>query len=138
MSDKRDRAIALAALVEAFGVHDFSPVRTRTYEDGLKDIPMPLLNAAVRRAIATRTFFPKVSELRLDAEYCRKELIAAHPYQACMGCHGSGWVPVEVDGIKRVQRCNCWHVHQQRLVRLGVTSTALALPEPERVRVGDE
>lgn len=120
MGDTRDRAMALATLVEAFNVKDMAPVRVRTYEQGLHDVPVPLLNAAVRRAIATRTFFPKVAELRADAEACRAELLASHPYQPCEACDFTGWVE-EPDGtVVRSRRCVCWTSHRARLGELGV------------------
>lgn len=139
MGDTRDFAMALAALVEAFGVKDFSPVRVRTYEDGLKDVPIPLLNAAVRKAIATRTFMPKVSEIRQDAEACRGELIAQHKFSACESCNETGWATVLVDGIERVKRCECFQAHQAKLASLGVTNQPLALPPADHRRYdGDE
>jgi len=138
MGEARDRAMAIAALVEAFGVRDFTPVRTRAYDDGLKDVPVPLLNAAVRKAIATRQFFPKVAELRHDAEACRRDLLAANRFQPCLGCNETGWVDVLVDGVTRVTRCDCWKHYQRRLESLGVTREPLALApgreqEPELV-----
>lgn len=133
MSEMRDRAMALAALVEAFGVREFTPVRTRTYDEGLKDVPVPLLNAAVRKAISTRTFFPKVAELRQDAEACRRELLAGNQHDACEDCNYTGWAEVTIDGIKRVERCFCWKKWQRELESLGVTTTPLDLP-PARER----
>lgn len=141
MGDTSDFAMALAALVESFAVKDFTPIRVRAYEDGLKDVPIPLVNAAVRKAIQTRTFFPKVSELRLDAEICRKELISAYPYVGCVACEDrKGWVPIEVDGVTRMTRCTCFTVHQDKLARLGVGQTHIALPaarESEWTPAGD-
>jgi hypothetical protein len=130
MGEVRDRALAIAMLVESFGVKgaDFTPVRVRAYEDGLKDIAVPLLNAAVRRAIQTRTFFPKVAELRQDAEACRRELLAANVYQPCAQCNETSWEKITVDGVVRVTRCGCWKRHQERLAGLGVGVEPLALP----------
>lgn len=28
---------------------------------------------------------------------------------ACPHCEGTGWRPVERDGVRRVERCECWH-----------------------------
>lgn len=129
MGETRDLAMALAALVEAFGVKEVSPVRVRTYEQGLKDIPIPLLNAAVRKAINERTFFPKVAEIRSDAEACRKELVEAHPFTACDSCNGTGWTAVLVDSVNRYARCSCYRAYQQKLADLGVSGKAIAVPE---------
>lgn len=133
--------MAIAALVEAFGVklEAMTPVRTRAYDEGLRDIPAPLLNAAVRKAIATRQFFPKVAELRQDAESVRRELLAANQHDACDDCNYTGWAEVTIEGVRRVERCFCWRKWQQRLSTLGVTPEALALPPAREVsQVGEE
>lgn len=130
MSEERDRAMALAAVIEAFGVKDFTPVRVNVYLDNLKDISVPLLNAAVRLAIQTRTWFPKVAELRADAERCRRELLEAHPYERCSACNGFGKVRVFRDGEKpRYANCRCWEQYQARMADLGVTERPIALLE---------
>ena len=28
---------------------------------------------------------------------------------ACAECHGTGWRARDVDGVRRVERCDCWH-----------------------------
>lgn len=131
MGDIRDRAMALAALVEAFGLNDFTPVRTRAYEDSLKDIPVPLLNAAVRRAIQTRTWFPKVAELRADAELCRRELLEAHPYEACAACNHvgtvrTGYIRSGLHQKPTYGRCKCWTAYQERMTQIGVSEKPVA------------
>lgn len=138
--DKREFGMAMAALFEAYATkpEDAGPVRIRVYEEGLKDIPVTILNAAVRKAISTRQFFPKVAELRADAEACRKELIAAHTFMACAQCDETGWDTTLIDGVSRVSRCMCWKAHQQKLSELGVTAKPLALPAArEMTAVGD-
>lgn len=138
--DKRDFGMAMAMLFEAFAVkpEDAGVVRIRVYEDGLKEVPLPLLQAAVRKAIATRTFFPKVAELRMDAEACRRELVEAHPFGPCEQCQ-HGWVAtIDRAGVARVTRCACWKMHQQQLADLGVGQKPLALPAArEMVPVGE-
>ena len=139
--DKRDFGMAMAVLFEAYAVKpaDAGPVRIRAYEEGLKDVPQALINAGVRRAIETRAFFPKVAELRHDAEACRKDLMAAHVFTACEQCNGTGWDSTLIDGVARVSRCQCWLAHQQKLADLGVTNKPLALPaeSSEMSRVGE-
>jgi hypothetical protein len=137
MGEVRDRAMAIAMLVEAFAVKDVTPARVLAYENGLKDVATPLLNAAVRRAIATRTFFPKVAELRTDAEMCRRELLAANTYSPCAQCDETGWEPVLIDGVQRLARCGCWRRYQAKLAQLGVGQEALALPPGDREFVND-
>jgi hypothetical protein len=134
---ERDFAMAIAMLAEAFGEKHLTPVRIEAYHRGLKDVPLPLLSAAVNRAIHTRTFFPKVAELRTDAELCRRELLAAHPYMPCAQCDETGWEPVEVNGVQRLARCGCWRRYQAKLAQLGVGQETLALPPGEREFVND-
>lgn len=135
---ERDFAMALAMLAEAFGEKHLTPVRIEAYHRALKDIPLPLLNAAVRRAITARTWFPKVAELRTDAEACRRELIAAHPYQGCVECEDSrGFRAVlrtktgELTETLTVERCPCHKRHQELMAGFGVTAAPLALPAAE-------
>lgn len=125
---ERDRAMALAAAIEAFGVRDFTPVRVNAYLDALKDIPVPLLNAAVRRSIQTRSWFPKVAELRADAESCRRELLEAHPYERCAACNHMGTVRIGIDaaGRPKYARCKCWAAYQARMSELGVSEKPVA------------
>lgn len=125
---ERDFAMALAVLAEAFGEKLLTPVRIDTYHKALRDIPLPLFQAAVQRAIHTRTFFPKVSELRADAEFCRHGLIQANPYAGCAECESSiGWRP-RLDQPRSVERCPCFARHQDKLALLGVGPEPLALP----------
>lgn len=142
MSGERDFAMALAMLAEGFGEKHLTPVRIEAYHAGLKDVSIPLLNAAVRKAIQTRQFFPKVSEIRADAETCRRELIANHPYEGCNLCEDKkGWHEIEVDGVKRMARCPCSRRYITLLAGLGVTTEPLALPagrEAEWSQVGQE
>lgn len=131
---ERDFAMALAVLAEAFGEQRLTPVRIGTYRESLADIPLPLLQETVRRAVKTRTWFPKVSELRQDAEVCRLELIAAHPYDGCVNCEDHrGWAPREIDGVTRMVRCSCWRAHKELLAGFGIGTEPLALPAGREV-----
>lgn len=135
---ERDFAMALAMLAEAFGEKHLTPVRIEAYHRSLSDVPLPLLNAAVRRAITARTWFPKVAELRADAEACRRELIQAHPYEGCCECEDSrGWRAVHYGTHIAVEQCPCRRRHQELMASFGATSTPLALPEASRQEVGE-
>lgn len=105
----------------------------RLYHRAVDNIPRQLLVIAIDKAASTRTKFPSAAQLRELAEAVRQELIAANPYTKCETCNLTGWVEVDCDGVKRVQRCVCWKAHQQRLFEMGVTGTPLALPQPERI-----
>src|SRR5690606_19323211 len=49
---------------------------------------------------------------RTIAEACARRSTCAprwYPFRsACARCEGTGWRPVEQDGIRRVERCSCW------------------------------
>ena len=84
---ERDRGMALAMLAEAFGVKmdNLTPARIRLYDKALQKVPVPILPLMTDRAIATRKprwgDLPAVAELLEDAEYCRIELMRAHPFE---------------------------------------------------------
>lgn len=124
MSD-RDFAMALALLAEAFGEKGLTPVRIDAYHKSLQDVPLPLLRAAVQRAINTREWFPKVKQLREDAEACRLELMARNKYEPCQACVG-GWVTVKIEGASFAQHCDCFTSHLARLDSLGLVARPVA------------
>lgn len=126
---ERDRGMAIAMLAEAFAVRELTPARIKIYDHALTGVPVPVLNPMVERAIRTRTFFPKVAELLEDAEAVRLELIRALGEYGCAECDmQKGWRTVtHADGAK-VERCPCFHRHQQKLAALGVGREPLALP----------
>lgn len=113
----------LATLFTAYR-KDVDDAAAMLYERGVGDIPLPLLDTAVTRAIKTRTFLPTIAELRQDAEACRVELVRKHPPQYCDDCrHAHGWLPVKDElGVERLTRCRCVIAWRQQLVGLGVTS----------------
>lgn len=126
---ERDRGMAIAMLAEAFHVRDLTPARIRIYDQALEKLPVRVLEPMVQKAITTRTFFPKVAELLMDAEMVRQELVAALGDYGCASCDMQrGWVMVtHPDGV-RAERCSCWTRHQQKLAQLGVGSESLSLP----------
>jgi len=118
-------------LVSAFRMDMDIPGWT-AYFRALEDVPAQLLEAAVSRALKGSTqFFPKPGELRQYAEESRKALLAAQPFEHCESCSADGWTSVTVDGVSRMMRCSCWHVHQQRIAQLGVGHVPLMLPPAE-------
>lgn len=139
--------MAIATLVEAFGVKDISPVRIKVYEKALSKVPANLLPAMVERTVETRKVYgkdalPAVADLLADAEACRKALSAANPYDGCADCEDQrGWRMTErADGTKCVERCPCLIRHQQKLAQLGCGGGPLALPPAESselTRIGE-
>lgn len=102
-----------------------------TYYDALQHVPVPILAGAVQKSLQGRKWFPKPSELLEDAESVRLERRSAMQFNPCMQCEDSnGWVEIEVDGVKRVTRCQCWHIHQQKVKQLA-GAEPLALPAAE-------
>jgi hypothetical protein len=129
MSGERDFAMAIAMLAEAFGEKGLTPVRIEAYHRGLEGVPQVVLNAAVQKAIQTRSWFPKVAELREDCETCRREVRAKLQFEPCISCEDSpGWITVTVENVQRVKRCACWQAHMQQLQALGAGEQPLALP----------
>ena len=104
----------------------------RLYHSALMVAPAPsmaLLLAARAKAASSRKWFPTVEELRADAEAARVALLKANPYERCDGCReNSGFVPVIVDGVERLQRCECFARYLADIAALGVGHLPLALP----------
>jgi hypothetical protein len=149
MNSKQARAaigVAIGTLVEYFRVKedDMPTARILIYCKGLEKVPPALLGPMVEKAIATRTprwgDIPTVAELLADAETCRREILAAHPWESCASCENQpGWVEITSDGIARLTRCGCVRAHRAKLDGLGVTKEPLSLP-PARdfSHVGEE
>lgn len=129
--DAQEFGLALAQLTKYFNMpKDYMDVnRVKVYEHGLADVPGPLVMAAAMRATQERTWFPKVNELRADAEACRRELLADHPFVACSSCNGTGWTAVLINSVDRYIRCMCWKAWREKLSSLGVTPQALTAPD---------
>ncbi len=136
--DRKDFAEALALLVEYFSsAPDFMDLRrAKVYDHGLREIPGALVKQAALYATETRTFFPRVVELKADAEYCRQKLLAEHRFVPCASCVDTtapGWLRVfDSAGVERLRRCDCWQEWRARLEQLGVPATPLMLSAPER------
>jgi hypothetical protein len=138
MSTERDFAIALAMLSEAMGEKHLTPVRIEAYHRGLKDVPLPLLQAAVDRLIQTMgsdafrwTALPLVADIRKVCEQVRLEQLARHPYEGCCDCeHSRGWRTLLVDGITKVDRCPCLARHREKLRALGLSAPLASLTTP--------
>lgn len=95
----------------------------RAYWSRLSDIPLPLLIQALDRAVTHRRFFPRLLEVREDAEAVRQAYLKAHPYQRCEQCRDSSGFATVIDakGVSRVERCQCFRDYCGRLERLGIT-----------------
>lgn len=98
------------------------------YEDRTAHIPLSILSRAVTAWIDTQSWFPTVQELLDACEKVRCELRAAVQFEPCAACSANGWTEIEIDGVKRATRCQCWRAHQERIKALGVPDVPLALP----------
>ena len=130
---ERDFAMALAMLAEAFGEKGLTPVRIEAYHRSLSDIPLPVLNHAVKLAIDHGDWFPKVAQFRRFCEQARLELRASvgMPDPRCEGCTAQGFTEETIDGVKRMVRCQCWTLTQRKVAELGIPATPLALPHAD-------
>lgn len=114
--------MALAQLVEAFGVKDMTGARARLYAAALEkaQVSESILAVAVERYMTSHEWFPKISELLAECEGVRREQVAALGGVGCVECEDSkGWVAEQhADGVRMV-RCGCWRRHQDRVKTLG-------------------
>ena len=109
----------------------FPPSSGRMHWEGLRDMPAAVLEAAVTRAIHTRSAFPTPAELREDADVAAPRPVWREPepdplpdpvvlgtlptgapvvarYRhdpSCADCCDTGWRPT---GPRDVTRCGCW------------------------------
>jgi len=113
-------------LAEYFN-YDLQPHDLRLYVDALSDVPAEHLRAGCRRVILSKTFMPKVAEIRtgIDAALAdeRRNAAAAaasHPTASvptgphCHRCDDTGWVVTsERTGLRSVgaSRCVCYQTN---------------------------
>lgn len=112
-----------------------SELDVQVYEDRTAHIPLSVLSRAVTRWIDTQDWFPTVAELLETCEAIRVEIRGAMAFIPCANCSAQGWTEREIDGVKRMVRCDCWQRHQVKVAELGVGSVPLALPPAEREEV---
>jgi hypothetical protein len=99
------------------------------YFEALRDIPLHLLAQTVATMMREqRQYRFRTGDVRAAAERVRLALMAAHPYQPCVGCRDSrGFVEtVDDKGVTRLARCACFQAHQQAIAELGVPVRPLA------------
>jgi hypothetical protein len=101
----------------------------RAYHRVLADVPAALAEAGLYLIIKSGDgFFPPAPKVLLAAEQARQQLIQAHPYEGCAECEATkGWTAISDGNVTRLQRCACFHRHQEFLAAFGATRP-LALP----------
>jgi hypothetical protein len=130
---------AVTLLAEYFQ-QELTPHELRLYVGGLADMAIEDLQAACRLAIQSRRFFPKVAELRFDADLALERetvqtaadrmlagVVQEGPY-VCPQCANTTWVLVETEENRKavVQRCACLRTNPSLVRRKRYAS-----PSPE-------
>lgn len=117
---------------------DMDAIGKRAYEVVLDGIDPELVMAGVRRLIneaaAGREFYgmPKPYELlKACADVVReRRSIALGQIPHCEICDDKRWKTIEVNGVARMTRCNCW---EDALRRMDEAAPKLALPSIPKV-----
>lgn len=129
--DRESFGVALLALATALSF-DLDQAVIGVYWNALKDLPNEVRTAAFLKASEQRWFkFPQPAQLRtIAAELLTERRKAAFygmlpPGDTCPDCHGSRWKTVEINGVPRESRCDCWTAALQAAERVG---QAIALP----------
>lgn len=109
---------------------EFDKPTWSAYYLALKDIAPAVLQLVVESLLRdTLAFMPKAGEIRGAAEKARRVLLAAHPLVPCAECEDTkGWREIEMDGVRRMQRCPCVGRHQAKLAGLGLAQPVASLP----------
>lgn len=97
-------------------------------EDRTVDIPLSVIARAVQNILDVGGWRPDIGELLAACEKARIQIRGELPFQRCEQCSVQGWTEREIDGVKRMVRCDCWHAHQEKVKALGVPDRPLALP----------
>lgn len=106
----------------------------KLYHRAVESIPLALYASAIKKAAETRSKMPSAAQLRELAEQCRRDILQANPYSGCPVCVDQhGWRVRPDDPEHRVERCDCFHRHQERLHALGVSGGPLALEQGREV-----
>lgn len=103
------------------------------YWRALHDVPVPMLDAAVGKAVRERTWLPKPAEVRHDAEACRLAVRERFAWTSCGQCSQQGWIEEDVDGVKRAVRCLCVERNAVILRELGADGPTL-LEKPREIQ----
>lgn len=128
---------SLSHLAFELGV-ELDPRSIRAYHVALGDVQAALLESACHTVTVTppnryEPRFPPPAKLRRLCEEARVKASQALTWTPCEACADQhGWVPIIIDGVSRLTRCDCWHAHQARIAAGGL-STPLALPAAEEV-----
>lgn len=112
---------------------DMDAIGKRAYEVVLHGIDPEIVMAGVRKlvheAAAGRVFYglPKSYEVFAACHRVVQErrAIALGQLGTCAICDGVRWKTIEVEGVNRLTRCDCW---AEALKRMDAAAPKLALP----------
>lgn len=131
---RRAFATALAPLVAILWKRKepFGMVEARIYMRTLKHVPSAIMVSTIEKALETEEWFPEPAKLlNIAADVIdegRKAISAKWLTDDCEDCHGSRWVGVEVDGVRRETRCGCWRRAMAEMAELGEPLKRKQLP----------
>lgn len=116
-TDGQRVAKMVAGMAEILGVNA-PPARIVGYVEALRDVPLDLLSAGIKRAIASWRYpdMPKPADIRaaVDAEVRDLRVLEAPPTDyppqqyACEMCEDTGWRVTKEGVPPTVARCACY------------------------------
>lgn len=131
---RRAFATALAPLVAVLWKRKepFGMVEARIYMRTLKNVPSSILVSAIEKALELEEWFPEPAKLLNYAadlvEEGRKAVAEKWLTDDCEECHGSRWVGLIVDGVRRESRCGCWKRAITEMAEIGQPLKRKQLP----------
>lgn len=126
--DRKRFALLLAPLVGASRTKTFTRHEGTAYLLSMQDVSPAILEEAVvvlvRRGI---TWMPKPGDLKAECVRILNEKRAAARLEQMKTCQhiSGGWREVIVNGVERMERCECWTAGKAAADRIGA---ALELP----------
>lgn len=131
----------MAALATMRAREPLAGFQIEVYEDTTVEVPLSLLTRVVQQFVATPgAWRPDPGDLVGACEKARLEIRRSLQFEPCELCSQQGWVEREIDGVRRMARCQCWTAHQEKVKALGVGDkplAMLALPVGEFEQVAD-
>ena len=135
VSDRAAMAALLQPLVAATRPREFvgaenASAQVLAFVQGLEDCPHDIVAAAIGRLVTRGlTWMPKPGEVKAECAKVvaerRAEAWRTSLAEDCADCGGQRWRPVFVNGVERLQRCDCWTAAQKATNRIG---QAITLP----------
>lgn len=124
---------ALAPLVAVLWKRkeDFGAIEARIYMRTLKQVPAPILEAAIDKSLATDTWFPEPAKLlgyAADAMDDERKAVCQKWLADCNECYGTRWVDLVIDGVVYEKRCGCFTRTMRAIAEIGEPLRRKELP----------